>query len=54
VFAFSYVGSGLAAGLIPLALGQVFSEYFGFPCQSLFHHLLHSHHHVLSGVGVVQ
>jgi hypothetical protein len=20
-----------------MALGQVFSEYFGFPCQSLFH-----------------
>jgi hypothetical protein len=28
-----------------VALGQVFSEYFGFPCQSLFHHLLHYHHH---------
>jgi hypothetical protein len=23
-----------------VALGQVFSEYFGFPCQSLFHQLL--------------
>jgi hypothetical protein len=23
-----------------LALGQVFSEYFGFPCQSSFHQLL--------------
>jgi hypothetical protein len=22
------------------ALGQVFSEYFGFPCQSSFHQLL--------------
>jgi hypothetical protein len=22
-----------------VALGQVFSEYFGFPCQSSFHHL---------------
>jgi hypothetical protein len=21
------------------ALGRVFSEYFGFPCQSSFHHL---------------
>jgi hypothetical protein len=29
-----------------LALGQVFSEYFGFPCQSSFHHLLHNHHHL--------
>jgi hypothetical protein len=25
------------------ALGQVFSEYFGFPCQSLFHQFLHHH-----------
>jgi hypothetical protein len=24
------------------ALGQVFSEYFGFPCQS-FHQFLHHH-----------
>jgi hypothetical protein len=26
-----------------LALGQVFSEYFGFPCQSSFQQLLHNH-----------
>jgi hypothetical protein len=26
------------------ALGQVCSEYFGFPCQ-LFHQLLHHHNH---------
>jgi hypothetical protein len=28
-------------------LGQVFSENFGFPCQSTFHLLLHNHllHH---------
>jgi hypothetical protein len=26
------------------ALGQVFSEYFGFLCQS-FHQLLHHHNH---------
>jgi hypothetical protein len=26
-----------------MALGQVFSEYFGFPCQSPFHQLLHNH-----------
>jgi hypothetical protein len=24
-----------------VALGQVFSEYFSFPCQSLFHQILH-------------
>jgi hypothetical protein len=23
---------------------QLFSEYFGFPCQSTFHQLLHNHH----------
>jgi hypothetical protein len=28
-----------------VALGQVFSEYFGFPCQSSLHRLLHNHHH---------
>jgi hypothetical protein len=26
------------------ALGHVFSEYFGFPCQS-FHRFLHYHNH---------
>jgi hypothetical protein len=26
------------------ALGKVFSEYFGFPCQSL-HQFLHHHNH---------
>jgi hypothetical protein len=24
---------------------QVFSDYFGFPCQFSFHRLLHTHHH---------
>jgi hypothetical protein len=33
-----------------VALGQVFFEYFGFPCQSSFHQLLHNHHHL----GLVQ
>jgi hypothetical protein len=27
------------------ALEQVFSEYFGFPCQSSFHQFLHHHNH---------
>jgi hypothetical protein len=27
------------------ALGQIFSEYFGFPCQSSFHQFLHHHNH---------
>jgi hypothetical protein len=25
------------------ALGQVFSEYFGFPCRFSFHQMLHTH-----------
>jgi hypothetical protein len=28
-----------------VALERVFSEYFGFPCQSLFHQILHHHNH---------
>jgi hypothetical protein len=28
-----------------VALGQVFSEYFGFPCQSSFHQIVHHHNH---------
>jgi hypothetical protein len=28
-----------------VAVGQVFSEYFGFPCQSSFHQILHHHNH---------
>jgi hypothetical protein len=33
--------------------GQVFSEYFGFPCNRLsLHQLLHNHPHVSSGVNV--
>jgi hypothetical protein len=28
-----------------VALGQIFSEYFGFPCQSSFHQFLHHHNH---------
>jgi hypothetical protein len=29
-----------------VAMGQVFSEYFGFPCQPLFHQILHHHNHL--------
>jgi hypothetical protein len=33
-----------------VALGQVFSEYFGFPCnRRSLHQLLHNHPHVSSG-----
>jgi hypothetical protein len=28
-----------------VASGQVFSEYFGLPCQNRSFHLLHHHHH---------
>jgi hypothetical protein len=31
--------------VVKVALGQVFSEYFGFPCQSLFNQFLHHHNH---------
>jgi hypothetical protein len=34
------------------ALGQVSSEYFGFPCQP-FHRLLHTLHHPSSGDGTI-
>jgi hypothetical protein len=47
-------GSGhVGFGVDKVALGQVFSEYFGFPCQSLFHQFLHNHHHLSSGAGTV-
>jgi hypothetical protein len=36
-----------------VALGQVFSEYFGFLYQSSFHRLLHIHHHPSSGAGTI-
>jgi hypothetical protein len=36
-----------------VVLGQVFSEYFGFPCQFLFHRLLHINHHLSSGAGIL-
>jgi hypothetical protein len=34
-----------------VALCQVFSEHFGFPCQFSFHRLLHTH--VPSGAGKI-
>jgi hypothetical protein len=36
-----------------LSLRQVFSEYFGFPCQFSFNLLLHTHHHLSSGAGKI-
>jgi hypothetical protein len=36
-----------------LALGQVFSEYFGFSCQYSFRRGLHIHHHLSLGAGTI-
>jgi hypothetical protein len=36
-----------------VALGQDFSEYFGFSRQFSFHRLFHIHHHLSSGAGTV-
>jgi hypothetical protein len=47
-------GSGQVGFMVDkVALGQVFSEYFNFPCQSSFHHLLHNHPHLSSGAGTI-
>jgi hypothetical protein len=34
-------------------LRQIFSENFGFPCQSSFHQLLHNHPYLSSGAGTI-
>jgi hypothetical protein len=36
-----------------VTLGQVHSEYFGFPCQFSLHRLLHIHHHLSSMAGTI-
>jgi hypothetical protein len=37
-----------------VALGQVYSKYFGFRCQFALYHFLHNHHHHLSsGIGTI-
>jgi hypothetical protein len=36
-----------------VALGQVFSEYFGFLCQSSFHQLICNHHHLSPVAGKI-
>jgi hypothetical protein len=36
-----------------VALSQIFSEYFGFPCQFLVHRLVHIHHHLSPGAGTI-
>jgi hypothetical protein len=48
----SQVGScGICGGQV--ALGQVFSECFGFPCQFSFNRMPHKHHHLSSGAGII-
>jgi hypothetical protein len=36
-----------------MALTQVFSKRFGFPCQFSFHRLPHTHHHLSSKAGTI-
>jgi hypothetical protein len=36
-----------------MALGQIFSEYFSFPCQLSFHQTPYSQHHLPSGAGII-
>jgi hypothetical protein len=42
---------GFVAEIVSLV--HVFSEDFGFPCQSLFHQFLHNHHYLLSGASTI-
>jgi hypothetical protein len=45
-------GSGQLGFVVDkVALGKVFYEYFGFPCQSSFHQLIHNHPHLSPGAG---
>jgi hypothetical protein len=37
-----HLKSGHVGFIDKMALRQVFSEYFGFPCQFSFHQLLHT------------
>jgi hypothetical protein len=47
-------GSGYLGFMVDnVALVQVFSEYFGFPCQFKFHQLLHNHLPLSSGAGTI-
>jgi hypothetical protein len=47
-------GSGQVAFVVDkVTLGQVFPEYFGFPCQSSLYQLTHNHPHLSSGAGTI-
>jgi hypothetical protein len=48
-------GSGHVGFVVDkVALGQVFSQYFGFPCQFSLHRLLHIRYHLSSGAGKIE
>jgi hypothetical protein len=48
------LGSGHVGFVVDeVALGQVFSEYFCFPCQFSFHQVFHIHHHLTPGAGTI-
>jgi hypothetical protein len=41
-------GSGCVGFMVDkVAVAQIFSEYFGFPCQTSFHQLLHNQHQLV-------
>jgi hypothetical protein len=47
-------GSGHVGFVVDkVALEQIFSEYFGFPCQFAFHRLLYNHHQLSSGASTI-
>jgi hypothetical protein len=50
VSSLNLTASGQHVGFVAdkAAMGQVFSKYFGFPCQLSFHQFLH--HHILPGL----
>jgi hypothetical protein len=49
-----FPGSGQVGFVVDkVALGQVFSEFSGFPCQSSFHQLLHNHPRLSPGASTI-
>jgi hypothetical protein len=54
IFNVKQPGSGNVGFVVDkVALGQVFSKYFSFPCQSSFHRLLQNYPHLSSGAGTI-
>jgi hypothetical protein len=48
-----YIPSASPQSSSKVALGQIFSENFGFPCQSTFHLLFHNHLHYSPEAGTI-